>query len=102
MSQRVGRRNFMRQASALGAALGTGLVATAQDLARPGQDRVVVGIMGLSRGQGLAQTFAAQENVEVRYLCDVDRQRAGSCQQALRAPRLLRRPGSGRLSSHPG
>jgi predicted dehydrogenase len=40
--------------------------------------RVVVGVMGLSRGQELAAEFARHPNVVVKYVCDVDRQRAES------------------------
>src|SRR6185369_859455 len=40
--------------------------------------RIVVGIMGLSRGKSLTNTFASQPNVEVRYVCDTDKNRAES------------------------
>ncbi len=83
MSRRVGRRSFLRQASALGVSLSTALAAAQEGPSSGSPDRVVVGIMGLSRGRGLAETFSAQENVEIRYLCDVDQQRADSCREAL-------------------
>lgn len=35
-----------------------------------------VGVMGLSRGQALAAELAGLENVEVKYLCDVDTRRS--------------------------
>jgi predicted dehydrogenase len=84
MTRRVGRRSFLQHASALGAALSAGL-AVAQEATPPvAPNRIVVGIMGLGRGRGLTETFAAQENVEIRYLCDVDQQRIDSCREALR------------------
>lgn len=45
--------------------------------------RVVVGVMGLSRGLSLAQNFAACPGVEVRYVCDVDNRRAAAAAQKL-------------------
>jgi predicted dehydrogenase len=35
--------------------------------------------MGLSRGRSLSTSFAKQPNVEIKYVCDVDSQRADSC-----------------------
>ena len=43
--------------------------------------RVVVGVMGLKRGLALVERFARQPNVEVKYVCDVDRQRVVQAQQ---------------------
>jgi predicted dehydrogenase len=40
------------------------------------ESRVVVGVMGLSRGSSLAASFASHAGVEVRYLCDTDSIRA--------------------------
>ena len=59
-------------ASAAGMALS--LSAGAAENAAP--ERVVVGVMGLSRGRALACQFAQQAGVEVRYVCDVDATRA--------------------------
>ena len=39
------------------------------------QDKVVIGVMGLSRGMSLAKTFAEVPGVEVRYLCETDSNR---------------------------
>ncbi len=41
--------------------------------------RVVVGVMGLSRGKALATEFARQPNVLVKYVCDVDARSAAAC-----------------------
>ncbi len=89
MPQRVDRRHFMQQASALAAA-GTGLAATGRALAQSAPQRVVVGVMGLSRGQGLAETFAGQENVEVRVLMRRGPTAGQSLPGGAAAPRELR------------
>ena len=40
---------------------------------RAANDRIVVGIMGLGgRGNFLAGTFAANPEIEIAYLCDVN------------------------------
>ena len=39
--------------------------------------------MGLSRGRHLAQVFASQPGVELRYLCDADQQRAENAAKTL-------------------
>ena len=46
---------------------------------------VRLGVMGLSRGQDLAEGFAALENVQVKYLCDVDVRRAESIGKQFKA-----------------
>lgn len=47
--------------------------------------RVVVGVMGLSRGKALAAQFAARPEVLVRWICDVDSTRIADCGRALEA-----------------
>jgi predicted dehydrogenase len=44
-------------------------------------DKVVIGVMGLSRGSSLAVSFAEQPGVEVKYLCDTDAGRAQAVAQ---------------------
>ncbi len=73
MPETLNRRQFIDRA-ALGAA---GLAATAR-LARAEDapsEKVIIGIMGLSRGLDLANRFVAQPNVELRYVCDTDSDR---------------------------
>jgi predicted dehydrogenase len=43
-------------------------------------DRVTVGVMGLSRGRSLALTFGGRKSVHVKYVCDIDEDRARSGQ----------------------
>ncbi|MCC6695390.1 MAG: Gfo/Idh/MocA family oxidoreductase [Candidatus Hydrogenedentes bacterium] len=70
----INRRQFLDLAALSAAA---SLTAGAQESSQP--ERVVIGVMGLSRGRALAQQFAQQPNVEIRYVCDVDSIRAAAC-----------------------
>jgi predicted dehydrogenase len=82
------RRRFLRQASALGLVAAAG-VAPRAARGQDGQPRpVVVGVMGLSRGRALAQQFARQTNVELRYVCDADQLRVDACLAALKEANL--------------
>ena len=80
MRHEVDRRTFLARAAAGGAmagwALASGGIAWGADAP---SNRVVVGLMGCARGRALVTTFAKQEGVEVKYVCDVDSARAGSC-----------------------
>ncbi|MCA8998853.1 MAG: Gfo/Idh/MocA family oxidoreductase, partial [Planctomycetaceae bacterium] len=81
MPSDLSRRHF------LGTAAGTAAVAMAgpviaQKGAEPNK-KVVVGVMGLSRGKALALDFARQPGVVVKYVCDVDIERAGTAQKQL-------------------
>ncbi len=80
MSNQIDRREFIGQSSIAGASVAAaGLAmassARAQDSAN---EKVVVGVMGMSRGRSLARSFAKAKNVEVKYVCDVDITRAGN------------------------
>ena len=69
----VSRRTFVSSVAASSAAAATVIARSQAVVASPrGQDKVVVGIMGLSRGMDLARTFAATPGVEVKYLCETD------------------------------
>ncbi len=73
MSDVIDRRQFLG-ATAAGLALG-GTAIPARAAGANG--KVVVGVMGLGgRGTSLGTTFQGQSNVEVAYVCDVDRKRA--------------------------
>lgn len=65
------------------AAAGTTLSLAAPALAGSASERVVVGVMGMSRGKSLAETFAATPNVHVKYVCDADSRRAEAAKFAL-------------------
>ncbi len=68
----LNRRTFLGGVAASGAA---GLLSRSSFAAAP-NDRIVVGVMGLGRGSSLAKSFGGQPNTVVKYLCDVDAQRA--------------------------
>ena len=76
MSDSLDRRQFLGRTAASGAVASLA-VSTARADDSP-NDKVVVGVMGLSRGRALAVGFAKQPNVEVKYVCDVDKTRADS------------------------
>jgi predicted dehydrogenase len=75
------RRTFLGQIAAGGAFAGLamqgGLIRGVEAAEENGDDRrIVVGVMGLSRGLALAHTFAQASNVSLKYLCDADATRA--------------------------
>lgn len=78
MSEKLGRRKFIQSATVTGAA-GIYLSTATESRANTANDRVVLGIMGLNRGKALAKLFATREDVSLKYLCDVDRQRVDKC-----------------------
>ena len=61
----------------MAASAGTSLAANAAT------SKVVVGVMGLSRGRSLAASFAKQSGCEVKYVCDVDQDRWASGVEAV-------------------
>jgi predicted dehydrogenase len=74
MSGSMDRRQFLGGAASTGLALGLGAQAAQ---AADTSEMLVVGVMGMGgRGTGLATLFEQQANVEVAYVCDVDRSRA--------------------------
>ena len=80
----IHRREFLESSARTGAAAGLALSAAGTALAQSSSDKVVVGVMGVSRGKALADMFAAQPNVEVKTLCDVDSKRADLAAESMR------------------
>lgn len=77
----VSRRGFVA-ATAL-TSLASGLHAgSANASGKSSQDKVVVGVMGLSRGMSLAKTFTDLPNVEVKYLCETDTNRLNAARKS--------------------
>ena len=74
MTSTVNRRTFLGSTAAVAA---TSLAGTARGAAA--NDKVVVGVMGLSRGRSLSVSFSGRPNVEVKYVADVDSNRAAAC-----------------------
>jgi predicted dehydrogenase len=84
MSQ-IHRRRFL-DTTAKGAVAGLAASSLVNQVRAQGaNDRIVVGVMGLSRGRALASGFAKQPNVEVKTVCDADTTRAASCATMLEA-----------------
>jgi len=82
MAQSLDRRQFMGRSAVTGAVAGLGFGRFLAAADSP-SERVVVGVMGLSRGRSLASSFARQPGVEVKCVCDVDSTRADSCAELL-------------------
>jgi predicted dehydrogenase len=72
------RRHFVMN-TGTAAAAGWALSGLSRSLgAESPANQVVVGVMGLSRGRSLANEFAKRDGVVVKYVCDVDSNRAES------------------------
>lgn len=79
----ISRRGFVATTAAASAVAGLAARATDAQAANSAQDKVVVGVMGLSRGMSLAKVFAALPNVEVKYLCETDSNRLAAAHKSL-------------------
>ena len=80
MSSPVNRRHFLNTTA--GATAGLALTHQVR-AAESANEKVVIGVMGLSRGRSLSVSFAKQPNVEIKYVCDVDTERAESAVKLL-------------------
>ena len=76
MSNGVDRRQVLRGGVILGAAALAPRLWTRAAYAADAGDKVVVGVMGMSRGMSVAGGFAALPGAQVKYVCDVDEARA--------------------------
>lgn len=79
----VGRRQFLSTGAAAVTAGAVPVTTQATNARTAAADKVVVGVMGLSRGLSLAKTFSALPNVEVRYLCETDSRRLQAAAKAM-------------------
>ncbi|MFP6671975.1 MAG: Gfo/Idh/MocA family oxidoreductase [Pirellulaceae bacterium] len=77
MSPAVNRRQFLNTTAVATTVVGSTLTSQVR-AAQSANEKVVIGVMGLSRGRSLAVSFAKQPNVEIKYVCDVDSERADS------------------------
>lgn len=73
MNRTVNRRVFVGQSALVAGGV---VAATSVHAANLANRRVVLGVMGLERGRALAKQFAQVPGVELKYVCDVDSQRA--------------------------
>ncbi|MFH1269374.1 MAG: twin-arginine translocation signal domain-containing protein, partial [Planctomycetota bacterium] len=71
------RRKFLKRIG-LGVAGAAVAVARASSGAAGANERVNLGVIGLSRGRAHCEAFATAEDARVVYVCDTDRQRLES------------------------
>src|SRR5262245_18484405 len=82
MSETVSRRRFLTTTAA-GAAATTFFAPAVRSQGVPPSGQITVGVMGLSRGLSLCQTFGGLPGVRLKYVCDVDSQRVASGKAAI-------------------
>ncbi|MCH8829795.1 MAG: Gfo/Idh/MocA family oxidoreductase, partial [Planctomycetes bacterium] len=93
MADTLNRRNFLGR-TALSGAAGLAVTSHVARGANAAGETIVIGVMGLSRGKSLALNFARQTGVVVKYVCDVDRNRAAAGAAAVekvakRSPKVI-------------
>jgi predicted dehydrogenase len=78
MRETLDRRNFLGVSATSGLALGLAALPARAEI-KGANEKIIVGVMGTGiRGSGVAPAMEALENVEVAYVCDVDRGRVES------------------------
>jgi len=77
------RRSFLATAATASAATSVLAHAQAGGQSSAAKDKVVLGVMGVNRGSALAQVFSSLPNVELRYVCDIDKTRLAAYQESL-------------------
>ena len=75
MSTSMDRRRFLGSAALSAAASSVAVSAKTTSKYDSPNTRVVLGVMGMSRGRTLAMSLGSQPNVHLKYICDVDSQR---------------------------
>ncbi len=73
MSNHLNRRQFLGRAAAGGALLSAGWQGVAR--AASPNDEIIVGVVGLGRGLGLARDFVRASGCRIKYVCDTDSNR---------------------------
>ena len=90
-SSPVSRRRFVQSTGALGAVLALSKPPALLPAESPG-NRVVVGVVGLSRGMAHVAGHLGVNNVEVAYVCDVDSTRLASGLKTAEGKQPTRKP----------
>ena len=81
------RRTFLKQAAAAsGAALA---MTTTPARAMGANDKIRLGVVGLSRGRRLCEAFAKQDDAELVYLCDTDEKRLADARNRIKADKTV-------------
>ena len=70
MKTPLSRRRFVKSSAAAGAAAAVAFPSILH--AKDTQKKIVVGVIGLSRGMGHVSKYIEASNCEVAYMCDVD------------------------------
>lgn len=85
MHPKIPRRQFIKRSTVFSFGLAAApFVARAQTSKSPGE-KLVVGVMGLSRGAAHVEALQQITNVEIAYLCDIDETRLGKVQKSAAA-----------------
>ena len=79
----LSRRSFLKSASVSTTALAAAGPNLLLGQAKGANDRLRVGVMGLSRGRGHIRSYLDVPNCEVAYVCDVDQNRLAACARSL-------------------
>src|SRR5687768_15066139 len=79
--QSINRRDLLKGTAALAAS--SVFIRTAPAQENVSAERLTVGVMGLSRGASIANSFAALPGSLVKYACDLDPKRAGAASEAV-------------------
>ena len=74
MNDSIPRRQFIKQTAVLSAAAAAWTPSVVRAAKGP-NDKIVVGVMGLSRGMAHVANYLELPNVEIAYVCDVDSRR---------------------------
>jgi predicted dehydrogenase len=83
MSDNLDRRHFLGVSAASGLALGLAALPARAEV-KGANEKIIVGVMGTGgRGLGVAAAFENLQNVEVAYVCDVDRGRVEAAADAV-------------------
>jgi len=83
MSSQRPRRQFLRQSLLGSLSVGFATLSSSPEAAEEPSNRVVVGMMGLKRGMQLAEQFAVQPGVEIRYVCETDSERGNAAADSI-------------------
>ena len=81
------RRTFLKQAAVSGTA--TIALATASARAQGANEKIRLGVVGLSRGRVLCRAFSKQADAEIAYLCDTDQQRLAGVEKQVNAGKTV-------------
>jgi predicted dehydrogenase len=81
------RRAFLKR-SGRGVA-GATLAVAGSSTVLGANERVNLGVIGLSRGRSLCEAFAAQDDARLAYVCDTDRHRLESVQERFHVDRAV-------------